>query len=73
MNAGRSQEKFKFQALGGKKVEVDFSGGYLSSDGGTLLLRELDQRLKLSQGLSECFVDERNADCVEHPLAVLIA
>lgn len=73
MNADRNQEKFKFQALGGKKVEVDFSGGYLSSDGGTLLLRELDQRLKLSQRLSECFVDKRNVDYVEHPLEVLIA
>ena len=66
------QGKFGFQDLGGKKVEADFSGGHLSSDGGTLLLRELDQALHLSQSLSECFNDYRDLRYVEHPLETLI-
>jgi len=68
-----TQEKFKFQALDGRKVEADFSGGHLSSDGGTLLLREVDGTTKLTRELSECFVDRRSADHIEHPLSVLVA
>ena len=64
MKTDRNQEKFKFQALGSKKVEADFSGGHLSSDGGTLLFRELDKALKLNNRLSECFLDGRSADYV---------
>jgi len=67
-----NQTKFKFQGLGKRKVVADFSGGHLSSDGGTLLLREIDNRLKLSQQLSECFTDLRDQRWVEHELPVLI-
>jgi hypothetical protein len=34
-----------FQDLGSRKVVVDFSGGHLSSDGGGLLLRQIDRGL----------------------------
>ena len=51
---------------------ADFSGGHLSTDGGTLLLRELDDKLNLSQRLSECFTDVRDQRFVEHQLPVLI-
>jgi hypothetical protein len=54
-------------------VEADFSGGHLSSDGGTLLLREVDGSTKLTRQLSECFVDRRSVDHIEHPLPVLVA
>lgn len=37
------QQTFGFHALGSGRVEADFSGGHLSSDGGVLLLRETDQ------------------------------
>ena len=38
-----SEEKWLFQDLGKRKVQVDFGGGYLSSDGGGLILRELER------------------------------
>jgi len=66
------QSAFEFQGLGNRKVVADFSGGHLSSDGGTLLLRELDEKLNLSQRLSECFTDVRDQRFVEHQLPVLI-
>ena len=68
----RKQIDFEFQGLGKRKVVADFSGGHLSSDGGTLLLRELDDKLKLSERLSKCFTDLRDPRYVEHRLAVLI-
>jgi len=67
------QLNFGFQDLGAKKVEADFSGGHLSSDGGTLLLRELDGLMGLSRKLSKCFSDFRDNRWVEHQLPTLLA
>ena len=47
---------------------VFVSGGHLSSDGGTLLLREVDGLLGLSWRLSHCFSDERDPRWVQHQL-----
>jgi hypothetical protein len=52
---------------------VDFTGGHLSSDGGSLLIREIDEHLGLSRRLSSCFTDLRDQRWVEHPLRSLIA
>lgn len=67
------QNEFQFQGLGSRKVVADFSGGHLSSDGGTLLLRELDGVLGLTSKLSRCFTDERDPRWVQHKLPALIA
>jgi hypothetical protein len=61
-----------FQDLGRRKVVADFSGGRLSSDGGVLLLRQVDQLLGVSQGLAQCFRDRRDARWVEHALGELL-
>ena len=62
-----------FQDLGPRKVMADFSGGTLSSDGGVLLLRQVDRGLGMSQGLAGCFYDLRNKDFVVHDLEQLLA
>lgn len=61
-----------FQDLGRRKVVADFSGGSVSSDGGVLLLRQVDQLLGVSQGLAQCFRDRRDARWVEHALGELL-
>ena len=43
--------------VSGKRVEVKFDGGLLSSDGGVLALREVDQRLRVADRLAACMVD----------------
>ncbi|MBN1980727.1 MAG: transposase, partial [Chitinivibrionales bacterium] len=65
--------KFQFEELAGKRVEGDFSGGTLSSDGGLVLLRDLDKHLRLSDRLSGCFSDTRSQRFVTHQLRELIA
>ena len=60
------QQIFGFQALGSRRVEADFSGGHLSSDGGVLLLRETDRHLGLCDKLARCFSDTRDERFVEH-------
>jgi hypothetical protein len=39
---------FSFNDLGSRKVMADFSAGYLSSDGGMLFLRQIDEGLGIS-------------------------
>lgn len=68
-----NQQTFSFQALGNRKVEADFSGGYLSSDGGSLLLREIDRKNSFTSQLANCFTDHRLAPLVEHQLEHLLA
>jgi DDE family transposase len=62
-----------FQDLGSRKVVADFSGGTLSSDGGVLLLREVDQKLGLSRALAGCFEDGRDQRFVDHAVPELLA
>ena len=52
---------------------ADFSGGTLSSDGGALLLRQVDAGLGLTRTLAGCFRDERNPRFVEHSMQQLLA
>jgi len=62
-----------FQDLGLRKVVVDFSGGTLSSDGGVLFLRQVDQSLGLARKLAACFNDQRDQVLVEHAVPELLA
>ena len=66
------QQTFAFQGLGRRRVEADFSGGHLSSDGGALLLREVDRIGRFCERLAGCFTDHRNPLFVEHELPVLL-
>ena len=67
-----AQKTFEFQGLGKRNVTADFSGGYLSSDGGGLLLREVETKLGVVARLAKCFVDYRNHRFVEHKVEELL-
>lgn len=62
-----------FDDLGSRQVQADFSGGHLSSDGGVLLLRQVDQGLGLSRALAQCFNDTRQQAFVDHFVEELLA
>ena len=62
-----------FQDLGSRKVVGDFSAGKLTSDGGALLLRQIDRGLGLSRTLGQCFEDLRNPAAIEHSVEELLA
>ena len=40
--------------VSGKNVVVNFDGGLLSSDGGLLALREVEQRLRVADRMAAC-------------------
>ncbi len=67
------EQPLLFQDLGSRQVVADFTGGTLSSDGGVLLLREVDARLGLTQSLARCFTDGRQQVYVDHSVPQLLA
>src|SRR5512147_2772770 len=56
----------------GKEIVARFDGGRLSSDGGLLVLREIEQRLKVADRLAACIDDPRDPDSIVHTLADII-
>jgi len=59
-------------SVSGKTVVAKFDGGLLSSDGGVLLLREVEQKLRVAERLASCLRDPRNPDLVVHSLADIL-
>lgn len=49
-----------------KLLELNFSGGDITSDGGVLLLRQADQALKLTKAVSNILPDPRNSSLITH-------
>ncbi len=63
---------YGFGHLSHRQIIANFSGGELTSDGGLLLIREIDQLYRISERLSECFTDHRDSSRVQHELKTLI-
>jgi hypothetical protein len=55
-----------------KSVVAKFDGGLLSSDGGVLVLREVEQRLRVADRLAACIDDPRAPDQITHALSDVI-
>ncbi len=68
-----SQESFSFSTHFSRRVEAGFTAGQVSSDGGALLLREVDGKINLLVRLTCCFRDGRNQDQVEHTVAEMLS
>jgi len=56
---------FEFHPLGRREVRVGFDGGTITSDGGGLLLREVEKRTGIVAGFAACFRDHRKAEHLE--------
>ena len=72
MNTECNTKPLAFHGLGRRKVVGGFNGGEISSDGGGLLLREVEQRTHILHRLSACFTDHRDPARIEHELETLI-
>ena len=56
----------------GKAVQVTFDAGRLTSDGGVLVLAEIERHLGIAERLAGCIEDPRAPDRVQHGLAEMI-
>jgi hypothetical protein len=60
------------QNLGGRQLVWRFDGGDITSDGGALVLKQLEQRTRIVHRFAACFTDYRAQHAIEHPLLDLI-
>jgi len=63
----------RFGKVGRRVVEAAFDGGDIVSDGGALLLKQVDDRLGLTRAAARVFADGRRAASVRHDMRSLIA
>ena len=68
-----TQSGFDFKAHYSRDAVARFDGGAISSDGGSLLLRQTDQRLNLLARFSHCFLDGREQERVEHSILEMVS
>ena len=73
MTAECNQLGFRFHPLKRGEIRAQFDGGAISSDGGGLLLREVEKRTGILRQFAACFTDYRNADLIEHRVEELVA
>ncbi len=65
--------QLEFQGLGRRRVEAAFDAGHVTSDAGSLLLREVALATKMMERVGGCFQDARDPSRIEHDLASLVA
>ena len=68
-----SQETFSFAPHFSRRVEAGFTAGRVSTDGGALLLREVNRKINLLGRLAACFRDGRRPLLVKHRLSEMLA
>ena len=68
-----TQKYFGFHRLGRRECEARFDAPAVSSDGGGLLLRELEFKFGFIRQFATCFVDQRSPRFVQHDLESLLA
>lgn len=55
-----------------RKVEAQFIGGDITSDGGVMLLREVDKKLNLTERIASVFKDPRCKNKIQHDLLAIL-
>lgn len=68
-----TQIEFEFSKHFRRRVTAQFDGGHISSDGGAVLLREVERRLGLFDRLAQCFHDQRDPEQIEHSVRELVS
>jgi hypothetical protein len=58
--------------VGQKTVLINFNGGFLSSDAGALLLRDVEEQIGLIRKMAEVIPDSRDAHYIRHKIGELL-
>jgi hypothetical protein len=65
-------QKRPFQLLFNSSLKIDFQGSRVTSDGGLVLVRELDERLGFGELVDRQLSDSRRGKNIQLPLADLV-
>src|SRR5512138_2118693 len=66
------QHEWAFPSCKSRKIHAAFDGGAVTSDGGALLLRAVDRKLRLTQMLQAALQDRRRQASCEHSQQVFL-
>jgi hypothetical protein len=72
MNTECIQQTLNFQCLGARQITARFDGGTITSDGGGLLLREVEARTGVIRNFARCFEDFRDPECIDFTVEELL-
>lgn len=67
-----TSETIEFPPVKKRRIEANFSGGEVSSNGGVLLLRQVERRVRLLDEVAQRMIDPRSPHLVRHSLASLL-
>jgi hypothetical protein len=73
MSTECTEKDFGFHPLKQREIRARFDGGAITTDGGGLLLREVEKRIGIVRRFATCFRDHRNPDRIEHRVEELVA
>jgi hypothetical protein len=68
-----SETLFPFEAHFSRQVVAQFTGDWLTTEGGSLLLRQADRKIGLLRRVAGCFSDYRQPERIEHRLEEMLA
>jgi len=68
-----SETLFPFEAHFSRQVVAQFEGSWLTTEGGSLLLRQADRKIGLLERVARCFTDYRQPERIEHRLEEMLA
>ena len=68
-----TDEAIEFGRVGRRVVQAAFDGGDIVSDGGVVLLKQLDERIGLTRAAARALGDERRSASVVHSLHSMLA
>ena len=68
-----NQTLFPFEAHFSRQVVAQFEGSWLSTEGGSLLLRQADRKIDLLRRVARCFSDYRQPERITHRLEEMLA
>ena len=73
MTVQSTPNAFHFQTPCPLPIQATFDGGPITSDGGALLLAEVERHTGLLAQLADCFTDYRDPEAIEHTTRHLLA
>ena len=72
MNTQCTDGQLELQGLGRRKIVVSKDAEISSSDGGLVLLHQIERKYGIIDRLSRCFHDDREQSLIDHPVKTLL-
>lgn len=64
--------QIEFEGVGSRKLVASFDAEHITSDGGVVLLHQVDRKFGLVHRLAKCFIDHRAPELIEHGVEELL-